>query len=84
MRANPSASCSEFDQPAIYRIDVLGRIPARWRDRLEGMTITEHAPETEPSSTLLFGELADQAALVGVLTTLYELHLSVLSVERVG
>ncbi len=31
--------------------------------------------------TLLEGELLDQAALAGVLTTLYELHLPVLSVE---
>ncbi|MBK8049879.1 MAG: hypothetical protein IPK16_23915 [Anaerolineales bacterium] len=83
MRANASAICSEFDEPAQYRITVLGRIPARWRDRLEGMTIMEHAPEAEPSSTTLLGELPDQAALVGVLTTLYELHLSVLLVERV-
>ena len=32
--------------------------------------------------TTLVGELADQAALAGVLNTLFELHLPVLSVER--
>ena len=32
---------------------------------------------------MLEGELSDQAALAGVLNTLYELHLTVLSVKRV-
>ncbi len=32
--------------------------------------------------TILEGELSDQAALAGVLNTLYELHLPLLSVKR--
>jgi hypothetical protein len=75
---------SGFDGPAMYRISVQGRIPARWCDRLEGMAITERSPETEAPVTTLLGELADQAALVGVLNTLYELHLPMLSVERLS
>ena len=75
---------SGFDSPATYRIGVQGRIPARWCDRMEGMTITERAPEAESPVTTLSGELADQAALAGVLNTLYELHLPVLSVERLS
>jgi hypothetical protein len=75
-------SHSGFDSPATYRIGVEGRVPARWRDRLEGMTITERSPEAESPVTTLLGELSDQAALAGVLNTLYELHLPVLSVER--
>jgi hypothetical protein len=63
---------------------VLGRISARWCDRLEGMTITECSPEAESPVTTLLGELADQAALAGVFNTLYELHLPVLSVERLS
>ena len=70
-----------FDSPATYRIDVQGRIPASWCDRLEGMTITEDSSEAKPLVTTLLGELSDQAALVGVLNTLYALHLPVLSVE---
>jgi hypothetical protein len=73
-----------FDSPATYRIGVLGRIPARWCDRLAGMTIAEHAPAAEPVVTTLLGELADQAALLGVLNTLYELHLPVNFVERLS
>jgi hypothetical protein len=73
---------SGFDCPATYQIGVLGCIPARWCDRLEGMAITEPSPEDESPVTTLLGELSDQAALAGVLNTLYELHLPVLTVER--
>jgi hypothetical protein len=84
MKATLSANRFAFDSPATYRIGVQGRIPARWCDRLEGMTVTERASETEPPVTTLLGELSDQAALAGVLNTLYELHLPVLSVERLS
>jgi hypothetical protein len=84
MKANPPTIRAEFDSPALYRIGVQGLIPALWCDRLEGMTITEHTPEAEPPSTTLLGELVDQAALAGVLITLYELHLPVLLVERLS
>ena len=84
MSALLPTSRSGFDSPAKYRIGVQGRIPARWCDRLEGMTIAEHSPAAEPVVTTLLGELSDQAALVGVLNTLYELPLPVLSVERLS
>ncbi len=70
-----------FEGRAVYRIRVQGRIRASWSDRLEGMTITVQTLETGPSVTTLVGELGDQASLVRVLSTLYELHLPVLSVE---
>ncbi len=73
-----------FDGPAAYRICVQGRIPVRWSDRLEGMAITVETPGDGPSVTTLEGELSDQASLAGVLNTLYELHLPVLSVECLG
>lgn len=84
MKTNSATSHSAFDGPATYRIGVQGCIPARWCDRLEGMTVTVESPDTDPPITTLLGELCDQAALVGVLTTLYELHLSVHSVERLS
>jgi hypothetical protein len=78
------ASPSGFDRQALYRIDVQGRIPARWCERLEGMTVTVYTPEAGPLVTTLLGELSDQAALAGVLRTLYELHLPVVSVQRLS
>lgn len=70
-----------FDSSAIYRIRAQGRIPAHWSDRLEGMAICLDAPANAPPTSTLEGELHDQAALAGVLQTLYEMHLPVLSVE---
>jgi hypothetical protein len=70
-----------FDGPAVYRIRVRGTIRARWSDRLEGMAITVAEPEGGAAVTTLEGELLDQASLAGVLNTLYELHLPVLSVK---
>jgi hypothetical protein len=48
------------------------------------MTVTEQVAEAELPVSILLGELVDQAALAGVLNTLYELHLPVLSVERLS
>ncbi len=70
-----------FDSPAAYQIIVQGRIDPTWSDRLEGMTICQATLEADLSVTVLEGELSDQAALAGVLNTLYELHLPVLSVK---
>ena len=69
-----------FDRPAAYQIKVQGRVDPGWSDRLAGMTIRLTEEEARPPVTTLKGELSDQAALAGVLNTLYELHLSVLSV----
>jgi hypothetical protein len=82
MTIMPSRNPSLFDNPADYRISVQGRINPSWSDRLEGMTIRQTAADAGPPVTTLQGELKDQTALAGVLNTLYELHLPVLSVER--
>jgi len=84
MKAMLSPSHSGFDRPAMYRIAVQGRVPAGWVDRLEGMAITAHPAEAESPVTTLLGELSDQAALEGVLDTLFALHLQVISVERLS
>ena len=73
-----------FDGPAIYSIAVQGWIGEEWSDRLAGMTITAFVPENRDPVTTLVGELRDQAALTGVLETLYRLHLPVLSVQRLA
>jgi hypothetical protein len=69
-----------YDRPATYQIRVQGRIDPAWSDHLEGMAIHPAAVEAGPPVTTLEGELSDQAALAGVLNTLYELHLPILLV----
>jgi len=80
---NPSDTWQGFklETPANYRIRVQGDLDATWSQRIEGMAIVSDLT-ANPSVTTLKGYLADQAALSGVLNTLYELHLPLLSVEN--
>lgn len=80
----PSRKPIPFDLPATYQISVQGRIDPNWSDRLEGMAISLATLEAGPPVTTLEGELSDQAALAGVLNSLYELHLTLLLVKRLN
>ncbi len=71
----------EFDTPASYRITFRGYLPQSWSDRLNGMAIVTYDEASEKPMTVLSGWLPDQAALIGVLNTLYNLHFPLLSVE---
>ena len=64
----------------LTRFCVQGRIDPNWAGLMAGMTIRLTTEEACPPVTTLEGELSDQAALLGVLNSLYELHLPVLLV----
>ncbi len=64
-----------------YRIRVNGRLDEKWSDRLAGMRISTCQGSDKNTETILVGQIRDQAELAGVLNSLYELHLSILSVE---
>lgn len=81
MSVSPRAP-NPFDHPAIYQISVRGRIDPGASDLLDGLAINQPALDVGYPVTILQGELCDQAALVGVLNTIYELQLTVLSVMR--
>jgi hypothetical protein len=81
---NPNANGITYDGPACYRILVKGSIPVNWSDRMDGMSIHLAAADDGEPVTTLEGELADQAALAGVINTLYELHLPIISVGHVA
>ena len=69
--------------PAIYQIRVRGRLDASWSDRIGGMQVTETRGPDGEAETILVGRLADQAMLSGILNSLYELHLPVVSADCV-
>ena len=71
---------ASMEGPAVYRIQVQGHVPLDWSSRLTGMNITTSSDSSNDKSTLV-GRLPDQAALSGVLTSLYEKQYPVLSVE---
>jgi hypothetical protein len=61
-----------------YEIRLKGHLGPRWAARFDGMTLTTQADGT----TLLEGPVADQAALHGLLRTLRDLGIPLLSVTR--
>ena len=80
-----SNSGLKLHTPARYRIRVNGYLHPSWSDRLDGMSITTTGEADEAPVTTLVGLLLDQAALMGVLDTLYNYyHCPLLSVEYLG
>ncbi len=65
-----------MDQPLVYRIRVRGQLSPQWSAWFEGLTVAE----TAGGDTTLTGELADQAALHGVLARIRDLGLELVSV----
>jgi hypothetical protein len=72
------------DAPATYRIRIQGYLDESWSGQLGGMTISTEQSGDEAPVTTLEGELVDQAALAGVLGTVYELGCPLLSVEHLA
>lgn len=68
--------------PGTYAIQVRGWLDTTWSDQLGGMRIAVTESGERPV-TMLIGRLTDQAALLGVLNSLYELGLPLLSVEYI-
>jgi hypothetical protein len=73
----------EFGSSGTYRIIVQGHLAESMSDCLGGMKVVSNGEAVEANRTILLGQVRDQAELRGTIETLYELHLSILSVERV-
>jgi len=65
-------------QARTYQIKVEGRLDASWSDWFNDMTIT-----LDRDTTTLTGAVADQSALRGILTKLWDLNLALISVTRI-
>ena len=65
-----------------YQILVEGALDPSWTDSLAGLVISVREGPEQPPVTVLTGPLTDQAALQGVLDTLFMLNLRLLRVER--
>jgi hypothetical protein len=63
-------------QPVIFQIRIKGHLSPQWADWFAGMTITLQAD----GDTLLTGEVADQAALHGLLKKVRDLGMPLVSV----
>jgi hypothetical protein len=66
------------DRPGRYEIRLAGHLASRWSARFDGMTLTT----CDDGTTLIEGPVVDQAALHGLLLTLRDLGLPLLSVTQ--
>ena len=73
-----------LDQPAEYRIAILGPLEDQMAERLGDLRVSREHSDTGEQISVLSGELADQAALIGVLVQLYNRGHCLLSLERSG
>ena len=71
----------KFSQPAVYQISVIGNLDKSWSSRLANMQISLTQNHGDKNEYLLIGKLKDQAELNGILNTLYDLHLVIVSIE---
>ena len=71
-----------MDMPANYRICVTGCLESELAERLWGMVSSPVEKTAETEQTVLVGEVADQAVLVGIINALYNSGHTVVSVER--
>ena len=65
------------DTPQFYTIRVQGHLDPLWSKWFDGMSLVH-----VDGSTLLSGQVADQAALYGLLARLNDLGLTLIAVER--
>ena len=74
---------SSIFEPATYKISILGTLDKKWSDYVGGMAIEHTLVLQQYPMTMLTGIVADQAALIGILNSLYDLDCPIITVECV-
>ena len=81
MRTEKFKAELSFSKPAIYKIMIKGELNEVWSERLGGMQINVLRSGAKEPVSVLVGQVNDQAALSGMLNTLYESHCTIISVN---
>ena len=68
---------STFDKQTVYEIRVIGFLDQTWADWFDGFKI-----DNQGNETCLHGEVVDQAALLGLLSKITNLGLTLVWVKR--
>ena len=84
MQPESTGKPSDFSAPATYIIQVEGLLDEVWAERLAGMKLKTIKRENLPPVTTLKGRLTDQAELLGVLNSLYNLRVTLTNVKRIN
>lgn len=73
-----------LDQPAFYRIIVLGRLDKELASRLSDMELRHTRNQQGEEFSVLGGLLSDQGALLGILVQLYNRGFCLVGLERLN
>ena len=71
------------ERSAKYHIVVQGELDGDWSEWLGGMAVTYESRGDDTGVTTLTGTVTDQAALRGILSRIWDLNLTVVSVDRI-
>ena len=75
-------TCKNMPDEFVYEIKVQGRLNEDWAAWLNGMSvILEHS---DPPVTTMTGAVVDQAKLRGIINKLWDLNLTLISVNRLN
>ena len=74
----------QLDQPAVYQIQIQGRLKESWSRWFDDMEIAVKSDADSPTVTSLTGEVADQSALHGLLNRIRDLNLLLISVQLIS
>jgi len=72
-----------LDQPAVYRIQLQGRLQASWASWFSNMQIEPVAGPAGQTITHLTGTVTDQPALHGILNHIRDLGIPLISVQLI-
>jgi hypothetical protein len=78
MRLTGENGQREIDKPMTYEIKLQGCLDKSWSSWLEGMRINY-----EDNCTVLTGKMADQSALRGLLTKIWDLNQILISINQI-
>ena len=72
-----------FQNKARYEIRVGSHLDQRWSDWFEGMEVTQAFNRSGSPITVLTGTIVDQAALHGILASVRDIGIPIISVNRI-
>lgn len=73
----------DFYSPAVFYIEVKGKVDKSLSESLGAMKISHHMRGDKTIVSRLEGEILDQAALFGIMNTLYEMRFPVIIIKAI-
>ena len=68
----------------VYQIKVQGELDQSWSDWFSGVEVVTESHGGGAPITILTGVMADQSALRGIISKIWDLNLTLVSVARLG